>query len=107
MVLSGVGDLFHFQSFVEDIRRLGYPVYLLTLLGVAKLLGVVALLYPGVPRLKEWAYAGFTFDLAGATISQVLSHSTAAQVLAPAVCGLLVAISYVAYRRHSREAAEI
>jgi uncharacterized membrane protein YphA (DoxX/SURF4 family) len=72
MVLSGLGDLFPFQPFVEDLQRLGYPEYLLTILGIAKLLGVAALLYPGMPRLKEWAYAGFAFDLGGATISQLV-----------------------------------
>jgi len=46
----------------------GFPVYLLTMLGVWKLLGVIALLVPGFPRLKEWAYAGFFFDLTGAAV---------------------------------------
>jgi len=101
MVLSGGGDLFRVQPFVGDIRRLGYPDYLLTLLGIAKLLGVSVLVYPGAPRLKEWAYAGFTFALGGATISQLVSGSTIAQVLPPAVCGSLLAISYIAYRAGS------
>jgi DoxX-like family len=98
MLLSGAGDLLRFPPFVEDLRRLGYPDYLLTLLGTLKLLGVAALLYPGLPRLTEWAYAGFAFDLWGATISQLVSGSSAAQVLPPALCGSLVAISYIAYR---------
>ena len=98
MVCSGGADLLRFQPFVEDIRRLGYPDYLLTLLGIAKLLGVPVLLYPGTPRLKEWAYAGFAFALGGATISQLVSGSTVAQVLPAAVSGSLLAISYVAYR---------
>ena len=98
MVLSACGDLLRIQAFVDDIQRLGYPEYLLTLLGIAKLSGVVALLYPGIPRLKEWAYAGFAFDLGGATISQILSRSTAAQIVPPLLCGLLLGVSYVAYR---------
>jgi hypothetical protein len=48
---------------------MGYPLYIFKFLAVAKILGVVALLVPGYPRLKEWAYAGFFFDLAGATYS--------------------------------------
>ena len=102
MVLSGCGDLFRFQPFVEDVQRLGYPEYLLSLLGTAKLLGVAALLYPGMPRLKEWAYAGFAFDLGGATISQLVSGSAVTQVLPPAICGSLVATSYIAYRATTR-----
>jgi hypothetical protein len=98
MVLSGLGDLFRYQPFVEEIRRLGYPEYLLTLLGIAKLFGVPALLYSGTPRLKEWAYAGFAFDLGGAAISQVVSRSTVAQLFVPTVCGLLLTASYITYR---------
>jgi uncharacterized membrane protein YphA (DoxX/SURF4 family) len=51
----------------------GYPAYVLTLLGVWKLLGILALLVPRFPRLKEWAYAGFFFDLTGAVFSSIAS----------------------------------
>jgi hypothetical protein len=104
MLLSGGGDLLGFQPFVEDLRRLGYPDYLLTPLGIAKFLGVAALLYPGLPRLKEWAYAGFAFDLGGATISQLVSGSAIEQILPPVLCGSLVAISYITYRAGGRHA---
>src|SRR2546430_16157496 len=58
--------------FVADvITHLGYPVYLLTILGVWKLAGGVTLLVPGFPRLKEWAYAGIFFELTGAAASFV------------------------------------
>jgi hypothetical protein len=50
-------------------KHMGYPLYIFKFLAVAKILGVVALLVPGYPRLKEWAYAGFFFDMAGATYS--------------------------------------
>jgi len=102
MLLSGAGDLLRLQAFVEDLRRLGYPGYLLTVLGIAKLLGVSALFYPGAPRLKEWAYAGFTFDLGGATISQVLSGPTMARVMPPMFCTLVLASSYLTYRMRER-----
>lgn len=48
------------------MQHIGYPMNVLRLLGVAKILGVIAILVPGYPRLKEWAYAGFVFDLTGA-----------------------------------------
>ncbi len=48
------------------MQHIGYPMNVLKLLGVAKILGVIAILVPGYPRLKEWAYAGFVFDLTGA-----------------------------------------
>src|SRR5882762_2913949 len=56
---------------VYGITHLGYPVYLLTVLGVWKILGVVAVLIPGFPLLKEWAYAGFFFDMSGAIFSHI------------------------------------
>jgi len=68
---SGIADLVHAQPIVEGFGLLGYPLYLTTLLGVWKLLGVVAILAPRFPRLKEWAYAGFFFELTGAAFSHV------------------------------------
>ena len=53
------------------MNHLGYPNYIIPFLGVAKTLGIIAILIPGFPRIKEWAYAGLFFDLAGATYSQI------------------------------------
>ena len=53
------------------IAHLGYPVYLLTILGVWKILGVIAVLIPKFPLLKEWAYAGFFFIMSGAIFSHI------------------------------------
>jgi hypothetical protein len=60
---------------VDSITHLGYPVYILTILGVGKILGVVALLIPKFPLLKEWAYAGFFFAMSGAALSHIASGS--------------------------------
>ena len=61
---------------VYGITQLGYPVYFLTILGVWKILGVIALLAPKFPLLKEWAYAGFFFLTTGAIFSHIAtSHS--------------------------------
>ena len=59
------------QGGVDMITHLGYPVYLLTILGIWKILGVVALLIPKFPLLKEWAYAGFVFIMSGALFSHI------------------------------------
>ncbi len=73
---GGVVDLVHGPaaivtgpSTLSAVTSLGYPVYFLTILGVAKLLGGATLLGPGLPRLKEWAYAGIVFELIGASAS--------------------------------------
>ena len=91
---SGLIELSRAPQMVEGFQHLGYPLYLLTILGVAKLLGVAALLYPRFPRLKEWAYAGFSFDLLGASASHAFSGDPLANVLTPLVLLGLMAASY-------------
>ena len=56
---------------IYGITHLGYPIYFLTILGVWKILGVVAVLIPKFPLLKEWAYAGFFFVMSGAILSHI------------------------------------
>jgi hypothetical protein len=73
---------------VYGITHLGYPVYFLTILGVWKILGVVALLIPKFPLLKEWAYAGFFFAMSGA----VFSHSAVGDPAREVFPGLLLLI---------------
>jgi hypothetical protein len=74
IALMGVGaipDIMSVPSAVELFVHLGYPTYLLPFIGIAKVLGVVAILIPGFPRIKEWAYAGFVIDLTGALYSTI------------------------------------
>ena len=66
MLGSGIFNVMVSPESVQGFRELGLPAYLIPFLGWAKVLGVVAILVPGYPRLKEWAYAGLTFDLLGA-----------------------------------------
>ena len=60
------------QGGADMIKNLGYPVYLLTILGIWKILGVIAVLIPKFPLLKEWAYAGFFFVMTGAIFSHIV-----------------------------------
>lgn len=79
---------------VAGFARTGYPQQLRILLGIAKPLGAIALIVPGLPRLKEWAYAGFTF----AWIAAIIAHHLAkdgAEAFGPLVLLVLLAISYV------------
>jgi hypothetical protein len=68
------------------VRSLGYPLYFLSILGVWKLLGVVAILIPKFPLLKEWAYAGFFFAMSGAFVS----HLVVGQAFSEAVPSLIL-----------------
>ena len=73
MMFSAIPDILLEPETVEMIsKHLGYPEYILVFLGVAKALGVIALVIPGFPRIKEWAYAGLTFDLIGAFYSAIM-----------------------------------
>lgn len=92
---SGIAHFTHVETMVESMTALGYPVYFMTILGLAKLLGVVALLVPGQPLLKEWAYAGFGFNLIGAVSSHLFVGDPASEFVPPAVLLLVGAASYL------------
>lgn len=83
MVGSGGMDLAQPPPLMEGMRHLGYPAYFVAILGFWKLLGVAALLAPRLPRLKEWAYAGFAFDLSGAAVSHLVSGDGVGKALVP------------------------
>lgn len=95
LAFSGIMNLLQIDAALEVMRHLGYPEYLLPLLGIWKILGVLALLVPGFPLLKEWAYAGFAFDLSGAAYSHLAAGDGPISALGPAVFLLLLAISYL------------
>jgi uncharacterized membrane protein YphA (DoxX/SURF4 family) len=71
MLSSGLVQLFKVEEEIDFIIKLGYPDYFLTLLGIWKILGVVAILIPKFPLIKEWAYAGFFFAMTGAAFSHI------------------------------------
>lgn len=79
---------------VWGIKQLGYPVYFLTILGVWKMLGVIAVLLPKYPLLKEWAYAGFFFIMTGAIWSHIASGSSLVEMLPATLLLVLTVISW-------------
>ncbi|MGN6639207.1 MAG: DoxX family protein [Mucilaginibacter sp.] len=84
------------QGGVEMINHLGYPVYLLTLLGICKILGVVAVLMPKFPVVKEWAYAGFFFLMAGAIFSHLAAGDQITAIIPSLLLLVLTMISWYA-----------
>jgi hypothetical protein len=82
------------QGGADMITHLGYPVYLLTLLGVLKILGVVALLIPKFPLLKEWAYAGFFFVITGAVFSHIASGDPVNEIFPSLLLLILIVVSW-------------
>lgn len=87
---------------VYGITHLGYPVYFLTILGVWKILGVVALLIPKFPLLKEWAYAGFFFVMSGAIFSHIASGDPVKENI-PALLLLILTVTSWYFRPENRK----
>ena len=99
MVGSAIPDALSMKLAQEGFSGIGMPLYLLPFLGVAKILGVIAILVPGYPRIKEWAYAGLIIDLTGAVYSIYSIGKPAsdwAPVFIPIALGLL---SYTYYHK--------
>jgi hypothetical protein len=76
-----------------------YPVYFMLFISAAKVLGSITLLVPGLPKLKEWVYAGFTFDLIGATYSMIAINMPTANIAIMPVFFLILAVSYIYHRK--------
>ncbi|MBT1705960.1 DoxX family protein [Chryseosolibacter indicus] len=94
MVSTGVVQLIKLKEEVDLFTHLGYPIYFLTILAVWKLLGVVAVLIPKFPLLKEWAYAGFFFSMSGAIFSHLAMNDAAKDLFGPSLLLLLTFVSW-------------
>ena len=95
MLGSGFAQIFHAQDMINLVTPLGYPVYFLSIIGVWKVLGVIAILLPGFTLVKEWAYAGFFFVMTGALISHLASgdHSISG-IIGPFMQTIFVILSW-------------
>jgi len=91
MTAGGVQQMLQIGGYNEIVYALGYPLYMLSILGVWKLLGVIAILVPRFPLVKEWTYAGFFFAMSGAFVS----HLAAGQSFADASPSLILLITIV------------
>ena len=104
MLWSAIPDLMSTSDAVLIInKQLGYPAYFTPFIGFVKILGVIALFIPGYPRIKEWAYAGFAYDLVAATYSTYYSARAVGQPVGK-IAFLLIYIafaiaSYVYYHK--------
>ena len=94
MVATGIVQIAKSEQEVNNIIHLGYPVYFLTMLGIWKILGVVAILVPKFAVLKEWAYAGFFFAMSGAIISHIVSGDSVKEIFPPLLLLILTVVSW-------------
>jgi uncharacterized membrane protein len=102
MLSQGLAQNFHTQGYVDIVVHLGYPTYFLNIIGVWKILGVVAILIPRFKLLKEWAYAGFFFVMSGALVSHIASGDPVT-ALAPALVLLSLIVVSWAFRPADRK----
>jgi hypothetical protein len=108
-VFAGLAYLSGSPQAVQGFAHAGYPQQLRIILGIAKPLGAIALLVPGLPKLKEWAYAGFTFAWISAFVAHYLAKD-GPKVFMPVILLALLAISYVtrpASRRWNAKATAV
>ncbi len=89
LLSGGLAELAQLKDNADGMLLLGYPLYFMTILGAWKVLGSIALLAPGWPRLKEWAYAGAFFNLSGAAVSHAVVGDAAWHVYYTAALAIL------------------
>jgi uncharacterized membrane protein YphA (DoxX/SURF4 family) len=94
MVSTGIVQLMQMEEEVQKFNELGYPTNLMTLLGIWKILGTIAILLPRFTILKEWAYAGFFFAMSGAALSHIQNNHSLAEI-APSL--LLLTLTFVSW----------
>jgi hypothetical protein len=104
LLAGGLAELAQLQGNAEGMQALGYPLYMMTILGMWKVLGSIAMLAPGLPRLKEWAYAGVFFNMSGAAVSHAVVGDEAWHVYYTAALAIITLISW-ALRPESRTLA--
>jgi hypothetical protein len=98
----GIGSILGILSHpgaVEPFVHLGYPAYLAPFLGVARILGLIAIIVPRYPRVKEWAYAGLAFDIIGAIYSQIVTGQPISHMVFPFMALLTISCSYGFYHK--------
>lgn len=103
MLMSAVTSLMPNPQGEAMMKTIGYPYDVLYLLSVAKILGIIALLVPGFSRLKEWAYAGFTFDLIGATYAFIMVGTPVTDLVFMLAGLVFVFGSYIYHHKLLRE----
>jgi DoxX-like family len=103
---GGVFELLAMKVTVDGITRLGYPAYIVPAFGLGKVLAIFAILWPGLPRLKEWAYAGIFFNMIGATVSHVACKDAAWSIVVTVTIAAITLASW-ALRPQSRTLGDL
>jgi len=91
---GGLAQTVQVKEVIDGFKPLGYPVYFISLIGIWKMLGVIAILIPGFKLLKEWAYAGIFFVMSGAVISHIASGDVSVKIISPVLLAVFTVLSW-------------
>lgn len=94
MLAGGIQQMLQIGGYNEIVSNLGYPLYFLSIIGVWKILGVIAILIPKYQLLKEWAYAGFFFVMSGAFISHLAVGQAFTEVIPSLTLLIVIVLSW-------------
>ena len=107
MIFTAIPDVLMVPDAVKFMTELGYPKYFIPFIGVAKVLGCIAILIPGFPRIKEWAYAGLAFDLIGAVYSVISKYGIDPSIVFMLLPMLFCGLSYFFYHKKRLMSLEV
>jgi hypothetical protein len=99
MLMDGIIKIMQVEEGVEIMKHLGYPVYVLTILGIANVLGAIAILQNRFRTIKEWAYAGFTFHFIGASMSRAYGGDGAMLIISPLIFLAVMFVNYYFWKK--------
>ncbi|HXS35902.1 MAG TPA: DoxX family protein [Flavipsychrobacter sp.] len=94
MLAGGAQQVFYTKNFTDIFVQLGYPIYFMRILGIWKILGVIAILVPGFKLLKEWTYAGFFFAMSGGVFSHIAMGHSFGEIAPTLTLTILTVISW-------------
>jgi uncharacterized membrane protein len=106
MLAGGIQQMLQTGGYNEIVTQLGYPLYMLSIIGTWKIFGVISILVPKKPLLKEWAYAGFFFTMSGATISHFAVGQPITEAI-PSIILLVVTATSWYFRPDDRKIIEL
>ncbi|WP_029276169.1 DoxX family protein [Pedobacter borealis] len=99
MIMDGVGGITQQEAGKEVLKHLGYPMYLLIIVGIAKLLGAASILQNKFKTIKEWAYAGFAINFIGAFASRAFVGDGISLLIPPLIALVIMFIPYILWKK--------
>ncbi|RBQ06213.1 DoxX family protein [Pedobacter miscanthi] len=98
MIMDGFGGITQQEAGKEVFKHLGYPMYLLIIVGIAKLLGAISILQNKYVAIKEWAYAGFAINFIGAFASRAFAGDGVSLLIPPVIALCIMFIPYILWK---------